>query len=101
MEAEIAGKRGALTRVDSCSVPIHDNASAGLATVAIGDLVDFAYTGSCPWTARQPIVELAHHIAPDDWTLDLKAYPAIVTTQWDLSLWDVDTWTLGADLSTV
>ena len=87
--------------MDSCLVPIHDDASAGLATVGIGDLVDFAYTGSSPWTARQLAGSYADHIAPDAWTVDLKAYPAIVTTRWDLSLWDVDTWTLGADLSTV
>ena len=101
VQAELARTAWSPDRVDSCAVPIHDDESAALVCVAIGDLVDFAYTGSSPWSARQLVGSYAHHITPDEWTVELRAYPAIVSTQWDDAQWDVDTWTLGADLATV
>ena len=100
VQAEIARTAWSPDRVDSCSIPIHDDATARLATVAIGDLIDFAYTGSAPWTARQLVGSYAHHISPDEWTVDIRAYPAIVVTQWDTAEWDIDTWSLGGDLAT-
>lgn len=99
VQAEIARTAWSPDRVDTCTVPVHDDASADLVLVQIGDLIDFAYTGSSPWSARQLVGSYAHHITPDGWTIDLRAFPAIVETQWDNAEWDVDTWTLGADLA--
>ena len=62
----------------------------------VGDLVAFAYSGSAPWASSQLVGGYAHHITPDDWTVDLRAYPAVIATLWDDSAWDVDTWSLGA-----
>jgi hypothetical protein len=94
--AELARTAWQPERVDTCSIPVHDAASAALVTVALGDLVDFAYSGSSPWASRQLVGSYGHHITPDEWTVDLKAYPAIVGTQWDRAAWDVGTWSLGA-----
>jgi hypothetical protein len=99
VEAEIARTAWSPERVDACAVPIHDDESAALVTVQIGDLVDFAYSGSSAWSDRQIVGSYAHHITPDEWTIDLRAYPAIVETQWDGAAWDVDTWSLGAILA--
>lgn len=33
---------------------------------------------------------------PDEWTVDIRAYPAIEATQWDVAKWDQGTWSLGA-----
>jgi hypothetical protein len=96
VEATAARTGWSPERVESCSIPIHDAASAALVTVQLADLVAFDYTGSSPWSALQLIGSYAHHITPDEWTIDLKAYPAIVTTQWDNATWDAGTWSLGA-----
>ena len=98
--AEIARTAWLPERVDQCTVPIVDETSAAIVTVQIGDLIDFGYTGSSPWSSRQLVGSYAHHIAPDSWTVDLKAYPAIVAPEWDSAAWDVDTWSLGAVLPT-
>ena len=69
---------------------------AALVLVAIGDLIDFTYTGSSPWASRQLVGSYAHHITPDSWDIEIKAYPAIIETQWDAATWDVDWWSIGA-----
>ena len=82
-------------RVDNCSVPVHDDASAALVLAAIGELVDFAYTGAAPWSSRQLVGGYAHHVTPDSWAINLRCYPALVASQWDISRWDVNAWSLG------
>ena len=74
---------------------MHDDASAALVLAQIDELVEFAYSGSSPWTSRQLVGSYAHHISPDGWSIDLKAYPAIIATEWDSALWDIDTWTMA------
>lgn len=96
VEAELARTAWSPERVDSCSIPLHDDASAALVLVAIGDLIDFTYTGSSPWASRQLVGSYAHHITPDSWDIEIKAYPAIIETQWDAAQWDVDSWSIGA-----
>jgi hypothetical protein len=96
VEASLARSAWSPERVDSCSIPVHDDQSAGIVAVQLGELADFSYTGSSPWSARQIVGSYAHHITPDAWTVELKSYPAIVTTQWDTTQWDVGTWSLGA-----
>jgi hypothetical protein len=98
VEAELARTAWSPERVDTCSIPIHDDASAALVTVQLGELVDFAYSGSAPWSSRQLVGSYAHHVTPGEWTVDLKAFPAITTTQWGEAAWDVDAWSLGAIL---
>ena len=97
VQAEIARTAWSPDRVEACSIPVSSE-SAELVSVAIRDLVQFNYTGSSPWSSMQLIGSYAHHITPDAWTIDLRAFPAIVTTQWDNAQWDIDTWTLGANL---
>ena len=101
VQAEIARTAWSPDRVETCSIPIHDDQSAAVVVAAIGELVQFDYTGSSPWSSKQLIGSYAHHISADAWTVDLHAYPAIVVTQWDLAQWDLDTWSLGGDLATV
>ena len=54
MEAEIAREAWSPDRVDSRPVPIHDDASVALVTVAIGELVDL------PTPARHRDVQTAN-----------------------------------------
>lgn len=95
VDAEIARTGWQPERVESCTIPVHDDASAALVAVQLRELVDFSYTGSAPWSARQLVGSYAHHITPDEWSIELKCYPAIVESQWDVAAWDVDTWSLG------
>ena len=96
VEAELARTAWAPERVDGCSIIVHDDESAELVLAQIGELVDFAYTGSAPWSSRQVLGSYSHHITPDSWTIDLHAYPALLASEWDVSAWDVGAWTLGA-----
>ena len=98
VSAEIARTSWSPERVDGCSIPIHDDASAAAVVTQVGDLVAFTYSGSAPWANRQLVGGYSHHISPDEWTVDLRAYPAIEATPWDEAAWDSDTWSLGADL---
>ena len=99
VDATLARSAWSPERVDACSIPVHDDGSAALVVVQLRELVDFAYSGSAPWQARQLVGSYAHHITPDEWTIDIKCYPAIVSTQWDRAEWDVDNWSLGAILA--
>ena len=97
---EIARTAWAPERVDNCEIAVGDDASAALVLAQIGELVDLAYTGSAPWTARQLIGSYAHHVSPDGWTIDLKCFPATIGSKWDVAAWDVDSWAyLGPTLA--
>ena len=100
VSAEIARTAWSPERVDGCSIPIHDDASAAAVVTQVGDLVAFTYSGSAPWANRQLVGGYSHHISPDEWTVEIRAYPAIEATPWDVAAWDIDTWSLGADLPT-
>jgi hypothetical protein len=93
--AELARTAWAPERVDSCSVPVHDDQSAIAVLAELGDLVQFDYSGSAPWSSLQLVGGYGHHITPDEWTVELNAYPAMVASLWDYSCWDVDEWSLG------
>ena len=96
VEAELARTARAPERVDPCSVPVHDDESAEVVLVAIGDLVAFDYTGSAPWSNLQLVGGYVHSVTPEAWSITLRCYPAMVAYQWDVALWDVAQWSLGA-----
>lgn len=96
VQAELARTAWAPERVDNCTITVHDDPSAALVVVQVLDLVAFAYSGAAPWSSRQLVGGYAHHITPDEWTVDIRAYPAIEATQWDVAKWDQGTWSLGA-----
>jgi hypothetical protein len=79
-------------QIDSCEIPIHDDASAELVLVEIGDLVDVSYTGAAPWAGPYLVGGYAHHITPEEWTVHVKAYPATVTAVWGRAVWGVSEW---------
>jgi hypothetical protein len=79
-------------QVDNCEIPVHDDESAELVLVSIGEIADFSYTGSAPWSGRYLVGGYAHHISPDEWTVHVKAYPATVTATWGRAVWGVSEW---------
>jgi hypothetical protein len=78
--------------IDSCEVPVHDDESAELVLVAIGELVEVAYTGAAPWGGLYLVGAYSHHISPDEWTVHLKAYEATVGATWGTGAWGVSEW---------
>ena len=96
VDEEIARTAWSPERVDGCSITVADDASAAAAILEVGDLISFAYSGSAPWSNRQLLGGYAHHITPEEWTVDLRAYPAVIASQWDAATFDTDTWSLGA-----
>jgi hypothetical protein len=78
--------------IDNCEVPVHDDATAELVLVQIGELVDVSYTGSAPWAGPYLVGGYAHHISPDEWTVHLKAYPATISATWGRAVWGVSEW---------
>jgi hypothetical protein len=95
-DALVAGelKRTAnpVEQIDNCEVPVHDDESAELVLIAIGELVDFAYTGAAPWAGPYLVGGYAHHITPDEWTVHVKAYAATVAGTWGRAVWGVSEW---------
>ena len=96
VDEEVARTSWSPERVDGCTITIGDDASAAAVVSQVGDLVAFTYTGSAPWSNEQLLGGYAHHVTPDEWTVELRAYPAIVATRWDAATWDIDSWSLGA-----
>ncbi|HEX3453131.1 MAG TPA: hypothetical protein VHS03_00785, partial [Gaiellaceae bacterium] len=78
--------------IDSCEVPIHDDESAELVLVAIGELAEVAYTGAAPWSGLYLVGAYSHHISPDEWTVHVKAYEATVGATWGTGAWGVSEW---------
>jgi hypothetical protein len=78
--------------IENCEIPIHDDESAELVLVSIGELVDVAYTGAAPWAGLYLVGGYAHHITPGEWTIHVKAYPATVTATWGRAVWGESEW---------
>jgi hypothetical protein len=78
--------------IDSCEVPVHDDESAELVLVAIGELAEFAYTGAAPWSGLYLVGAYSHHISPDEWTVHVKAYGATIGGTWGRAVWGVSEW---------
>jgi hypothetical protein len=78
--------------VEAVSFVVHDDASAELVLADIGELVEFTYTGADPWSSLQIIGRYSHHISPDEWTIDLGAYPPAVGALWGIGRWGVSAW---------
>ena len=96
VEEELIRTAWAPERVDSCSITVAGDESAAAVTLEVGDLLEFTYSGSAPWESSQLLGGYAHHITPDEWTIDIRAYPAVIANRWDEAMWDSDTWSLGA-----
>jgi hypothetical protein len=79
-------------QIDNCEVPVHDDESAALVLVAIGELAEVSYTGAAPWGGLYLVGGYSHHISPDEWTVHVKAYGAIVGATWGTAKWGVGEW---------
>jgi hypothetical protein len=81
-----------LEQIDNCEVPIHDDESAELVLVAIGELAEVSYTGAAPWGGFYLVGGYSHHISPDEWTVHVKAYEATIGGTWGRAVWGVAEW---------
>jgi hypothetical protein len=92
VRAELARTAWPDDAVDGCEIPVHDHASAELVLAQLGDLCTFQYSGSDPWSSYQVVGSIAHHIAPDAWTIDLKAFAPEIGSLWGVAKWGISAW---------
>jgi hypothetical protein len=78
--------------VDSCSITVYDEGSAELVVAGLGDVISFDYSGADPWSSSQMIGSIAHHVGPDEWSIDVKAFAPEIGSQWGIARWGVSAW---------